>query len=182
MRSHSFQKGDIVRLNKAVRLRRAGNDRLDSEIRGEGTEYEVTQVFDDRVIIRTLGEEPDSYSGVRRKKSFRCDVEHILDAGSRRLGVKPEDTDDVKYVGVDDPGIQWLWDDLAAYAKGKSWCNQYDELVEYVGIPGRKRAYTAHQLVKGITLTAIIQARSQSEANQLLAATIASNQTPSAQG
>lgn len=183
------EKGEIVRLTQNATLSRAGNYRSDSQPFDEGREFVVTRVDSYWLTVRTLEKEYDSYSGRTQYKSFSCQRQYLALTVNdpdrpmpRKLGTKPEDTDEMTYIGTDHPGIQWLWDDLAAYAKGQNWCGTYDTLAEHVGIPGRKRPFTATTTINGITLTASIEARSQDDADQILAATVASNQTPSAQG
>lgn len=83
----------------------------------------------------------------------------------RRLGEKPEDTNEMTYIGIDHPGIQWLWDDLGKYATKQGYCPTYDALAAEIGIPGRIRTFTARAAIGGIEITSKVQARSQKEAN-----------------
>lgn len=87
----------------------------------------------------------------------------------RRLGEKPEDTDDMTYIGTDHPGIQWLWDDLGKYATQQGYCPTYDKLAAEIGIPGRVRTFTARASIGHVEVTSKLAARSQKEANEKLA-------------
>jgi hypothetical protein len=90
-----------------------------------------------------------------------------LRRAARTPGQKPEDTDEQVYIGIDHPGIQWIWDDLAQYAAGKHWCRQYDELAATLGIPGRKRMFSVSTKFGIYVLTGQVEARSQTEADRL---------------
>ena len=87
----------------------------------------------------------------------------------RRLGEKPDDTEEMTYIGIDHPGIQWLWDDLGKYATKQGYCPTYDALAAEIGIPGRVRTFTARATIGEIEITSKMQARSQKEANAKLA-------------
>jgi hypothetical protein len=87
---------------------------------------------------------------------------------ARKLGTKPEDTEEQAFIGIDDPGVQWIWDDLAEYAQRQSWCSQYDQLAAAVNIPGRPRNFTVRAMVNGNIITMQPRARSANEAIQFL--------------
>jgi hypothetical protein len=88
----------------------------------------------------------------------------------RRLGQKPDDSPDVPfiYIGIDDPGIQWLWDDMGKYAEEKGYCKEYDALVARLGIPGRPRNFDVKFKVGEYEAETTVRARSQREANELV--------------
>ncbi len=88
----------------------------------------------------------------------------------RKLGVKPEDTEELTHISVDDPRIQWLFQDMANFAEGKNWCSLYDELAEELGIPGREREWEVDVHRNGITMYATISARSETDARAKLEA------------
>ncbi len=86
----------------------------------------------------------------------------------RKLGQKPEDTDTMTYIGVDHPGIQWLWEDTAKAASNSRYCYQYDEIVSKLGIPGRVRNMDVTVTVNGLKVTSTVKARSQAEAEKIV--------------
>lgn len=86
----------------------------------------------------------------------------------RKWGQKPEDTDEITYIGVDHPGIQWLWDDLGLWANTSQYCSTYDSIVEQFGIPGRKRKFNAKVQFGAAEFSGQVEARSQEEADRLL--------------
>lgn len=75
----------------------------------------------------------------------------------RKLGTKPEDTDEMTYIGIDHPGIQWLFEDMGEYADGRSWCGDYDRLARELGIPGRKREFGVVVERNGIQIRATLR-------------------------
>jgi hypothetical protein len=82
----------------------------------------------------------------------------------RRLGTKP---DGEEFIGIDHPGIQWLFDDMGAFAEREGYCSQYDALCVKLGIPGRPRDFTVKSTINGIAISATVKARSQREANEM---------------
>jgi hypothetical protein len=90
----------------------------------------------------------------------------------RKLGEKPADTDDVPYIhiGIDDPGIQWLFEDMAAFADKQIWCRQYDDLCEQLGIPGREQDWEVEVTRGDITMYATITAHTYKDAQAKLEA------------
>lgn len=84
----------------------------------------------------------------------------------RKLGKKPEGDE---YIDINHPGIQWLFDDMGAYATKEGYCPQYDALCAKLGIPGRPREFTVTTMVRGIKMSATVSARSQREANEQVA-------------
>lgn len=84
----------------------------------------------------------------------------------RKLGQKPEGD---QFIGPDHPGIQWLWEDVAKVAERQSYCGYYDQIASSVGIPGRKRDIRVSHKVDGLTFEVIVKARSQKEADQIVA-------------
>lgn len=152
--------GDRVTLDQRRSLERQNrwNERREFE---PGHEFTVTRVYNDTLIVREMSLER-SYS------VYRSHVSLVGGGGRRRLGQKPDDTADMTYIGVDHPGIQWLWDDFGEYAQGQEWCRQYDRLVESFGIPGRKQPFHVVRTVHGISFTTTVRARSQTEAESMV--------------
>lgn len=135
---------------------------------------EVTRVYNDSVNVRTITPRTfrQSYDTVTKNVSFQVDKRmlrwHDPDAPQpRKLGQKPEDTDEMIYVSTDDPGIQWLWEDMATFAEGKRWCSQYDELAAELGIPGRPDDHEVSITVNGVEFFTEIRAHSEAEALRL---------------
>lgn len=95
----------------------------------------------------------------------------------RPLGQKPEDSSDVPftYIDVSDPGIQWLFEDMAKFADGKSWCSQCDELAAALGIPGRPQEWDVELDIDNIVITASITAGSLAEATNILRSRLAAS-------
>lgn len=141
----------------------------------------VTRVFsmdNGTVIVRAETGRGAGYSF----QIHRSQLQFTSDVPVRRLrGVKPDDTPEMTYIGIDHPGIQWLWDDLGDYANDQSWCHQYDDLAEAIGIPGRKENFNVSVTRGGVIFQATVRARSEEQAQELAEHALGST-TPSAQG
>jgi hypothetical protein len=133
----------------------------------------VTRVYGQSLVARTADKMSvrGQYGGREMKRaSFSIDRLFLTGADPsrrpRRLGQKPEDTDDITYIDKLDPGIQWLWEDLGRYATEQGYCPQYDALCAKIGIPGRPRDFSVSLDLNGVRFSATVQARSQREANE----------------
>ena len=180
--------GTHVRLiNTGSHLRVNTNDRvtLTPDVR-----MRVTRVYSETVMVRTVEAITvrGQYGGSELKQaSFTIDKRLLILWDStaprpRKLGQKPEDTEEQTFIDVNDPAIKWIWDDLGAYAEGKNWCSEYDQLCARVGIPGRPREFSVGHNIDGIRINAVVRAHSQREANELVAAALAKHlpaETPS---
>lgn len=171
--------GDGVVLNTGLTAERVNlyqADRLE-----RGTQFVVTRVYTERVQVRTVTLFPAMNSAQGRARSYIIEKGHLdRDDGAiaaaesagvnvpRRFGKKPEDTEEMTYIGIDHPGIQWLFEDMGKYATEQGYCPQYDALCARLGIPGRPRNFNVNQTVNGINITAQVQARSQAEANRIV--------------
>lgn len=173
--------GDIVQINRDLRgqYRLNTNDTFDLS---EGERLRVSRVNNESLSVRTVEtkmvRDTSTYGSrarVPRQVSFTIDRRFLMfddpnyvppppPPPPRKLGLKPEGDE---FLSVDDPRIQWIWDDLGAYADKKNWCPQYDELCKDVGIPGRPRDFNVTRTLNGIQIRASIKARSQTEANQM---------------
>ncbi len=137
-------------------------------------ELVVTRTYRDSVIVRTVEkmECRGSWSSGWENMSFQIDKVLLArfnpDNRPRRLGEKPEDTDEIQHIDIDHPGIQWLFTDMGRYADQQGYCSQYDLLCARLGIPGRERDFTVKTTLQGIELSTVIKARSQREANEKL--------------
>ena len=82
----------------------------------------------------------------------------------RKLGDKPEGDD---YLDSNDPRIQWIFDDMGAYATNSSYCSTYDKLMGELGLPGRPKDFTITEDINGFTVSKKYKARSKKEAQAL---------------
>jgi hypothetical protein len=103
--------GDGVVLNTettAERVNSYQSDRLD-----RGTQFVVTRVYTNRVQVRTVAVFTSQYSNQARGRSYILDKGHLdMDDGAtraaeqagvtvpRRLGKKPEDTEEMTYINI----------------------------------------------------------------------------------
>lgn len=167
--------GEIVTLTARGEHERVGT--TDYIVLEPETELVVTRVYNTTLQVRTVGtvRVPAGWGGHHedRRASFNISRE-LLDLVEerpgrprpRKLGRKPEDTEDMTYVRIDDPGLQWLFDDMGRYATEQGYCPQYDALCAKLGIPGRERQFDVKITFRGIELTGRVMARSQREANE----------------
>jgi len=168
--------GEFVTVNKTLvrQTRYNGNEVMDLE---PGERFTISRAYSNRLIIRTIREiDPPTghYWAANSQWSFSVSREDVIFADAnyvpppppRKIGEKPEGED---FLDVNDPRIQWIWDDLGRYADKKNWCPQYDELCRDVGVPGRPRDFNVTRTLNGIQIRASIKARSQAEANDLFA-------------
>lgn len=133
----------------------------------------VTRVYSNSIVGRTAEKMSvrGQYGG-REQKHASFSIDRLFLTGAdpsrrpRRLGQKPEDTDEITYIDKLDPGIQWLWEDLGRYATEQGYCPQYDALCAKIGIPGRPRDFSVNLDLNGVRFSATVQARSQREANE----------------
>ena len=131
----------------------------------------VTRVYNDNVMVRTVDNIIVYGEATRASFSIPRRSLTLWDANAprpRRLGQKPEDTEEMTFIDVNDPRVKWIWDDLGTYAENKNWCSEYDQLCARVGIPGRPRDFTVGYVVGGISIRATVKAHSQREANEMV--------------
>lgn len=165
-------KGDRVQLTATRRLTQM-NSTHTFEI-SETEELEVTGVFQETLLVRTVQVKsvPRTWSNPEnRRVSFQVnrDLLQLADPNRpapRRLGQAPEGD----HIDVDDPRIQWLFNDMGKYADDKGYCAEYDKLTARLGIPGRPRDFSVHFKLGDIAATTVVKARSQKEANEIVAA------------
>lgn len=70
-------------------------------------------------------------------------------------------------IPAEHPGLEWLWEDAGRMADRLGLCEDYDRLCDALGIPGRVRTFSISLLsADGITVTAKVEARSKSLAEQ----------------
>lgn len=158
-----IESGEHYRMNTNDRYRLTTGDAL-----------EVRQVFRESVNVRTVETRYNRSTGRHERMSFALNkgAVRLLDPDRplpRKLGKKPDDPD---LIDVDDPRIQWLFDDMGKYADDQGWCSQYDTLCIRLGIPGRPRDFEVQRTIGGIELRTTVKARSQKEANELVDAAL----------
>lgn len=171
--------GEFVRVTQAGEHLRVNTSQY---LRVEpAMQLRVTRIFNDSVMVRTVAQMrvPTAWGGGEmRVCSFTID-KHLLTLWDesaprpRKLGQKPEDTEEMTYIDVNDPRLKWIWEDLGAYAEGKNWCSEYDQLCARIGIPGRPRDFSIEHVVGGISIRATVKAHSQREANDIVKAALA---------
>lgn len=175
--------GDRVQVNRLMerQYRLNTNDRYDLR---EDEVFVVTRVNSSTLNIRGPKQVRDTrypHNTADRDVSFAVDrmflrfqdPNYVPPPPPRKLGRVPTHEEarleeDVEIIGIDHPGIQWLFDDMGRYATEQGYCPQYDALCIKLGIPGRPRDFTVRSTVKGMVLTTTVQARSQREANQIV--------------
>jgi hypothetical protein len=92
---------------------------------------------------------------------FRIPTAHVRHE-ARKIGQVPADG-----IPADHPGLEWLWEDAGRMAERLGLCGDYDRLCDALRIPGRVRTFTISLLsADGITVTAKVEARSKSLAEQ----------------
>ena len=171
--------------NLAQTYRLNTHDRFSLEA---GEVFTVTRIYAETLQVRTVETktvtETRNYSQrqVQRQVSFQIDRMHLAfrdpnyvpPPPPRKLGTTPKYEDlpnlppGASIISIDHPGIQWLFDDMGAYAEREGYCPQYDVLCARLGIPGRPRNFKVTKTIGGIPLSADIKARSQKEANELV--------------
>lgn len=171
---HIFMVGDRVELagDGDRTYGRVGNSYGSLTIR-PGVEVTVTRVFGGAFemfvrgpILRTGGGLMADATVQVPQSDFRLvDPDRPI---PRKLGTKPDDTEAMHYIAVDDPRIQWLFDDMGAFATKEGYCSQYDALCVKLGIPGRPRDFSVKSTINGIAISATVKARSQREANDMI--------------
>lgn len=162
------EEGEYYRMNTSHRYRLR-----------ETEEFEVTRVFGSSVNVRSVNTIYNRWSGRNERMSFSFSNVQIVPEDPntprpRKLGEKPEGDE---FIGLDHPGIQWLFDDMGKYADKQGWCPQYDTLCIRLGIPGRPRDFSVKAKFGDIEVTSTIKARSQREANEAFEAALAATPT-----
>lgn len=164
------QVGQYVRANQQIYCEQVGGGGTLSFWVSPGEEGRITRLgrFSHLVRWSTPTQERSAWAP-RHALDYLDDSEVLPHSPTKRpMGQKPEDTEDMTYIGTDHPGIQWLWDDMSRYASRKNWCGDYDRLVAELGIPGRKQRFNVFRevAINGVRarLGRGVMARSQEEA------------------
>ncbi len=132
--------------------------------------FRITSIFSESVNVRSVNRKENPWSGRNEEMSFSFNLGQleVVDPNApapRKLGKKPAGD---QYIGIDDPGIQWLFEDMGAFATEQGYCPQYDALCAKLGLPGRPRTSRSTATVNGVTFHTTVKARSQREANELV--------------
>lgn len=132
--------------------------------------FRVTSVFAGSVNVRTINRKQNRWSGRNEDMSFSFMLHQVEEYDPnapkpRRLGKKPEGDE---FIGIDHPGIQWLFEDMGKFADQQGYCPQYDALTAKLGIPGRPRDFTVNKTINGVQFLSTVKARSQREANEMV--------------
>ena len=164
--------GDTITVQSGTYRRAPGNARFFQVTVRDDLPITVTRAPDDGFLL-ARGYLLGGGSGLASIEVPMASVltrngERFQEEGAPRLlGVKPEDTDDMAYIGVDHPGIQWLFEDMANFATNSNWCSEYERLASFLGIPGRKWTVSAVSST-GIQVTAEITAMDELAALRVL--------------
>jgi hypothetical protein len=87
-----------------------------------------------------------------------------VDKPTRRIGEVPAGG-----IEIDDPRIQWIFEDAGRLADRFGYCRVYEQIAEQLGAPGRERTFTIKlAITDGIEVTAKVVARSKKLAEQEL--------------
>jgi hypothetical protein len=132
-----------------------------------GLRYVTIEQGDELLVTSMRG----TYLNVRKAKGgpvFRLDYTQVR-AIPRNIGQVPPDGLD-----VDDPRIQWIWDDAIRLADRLGLCRDFDKIADELGIPGREREFTLkYDVTPGVNLTAKVKARSKKLAEEKLRSSMA---------
>lgn len=163
--------GDVITVDNLVYPRTSGNSYPARLEVAEGTKLEVTRVYTD-----TLTAKGDIYRGssasIRMVKSHVRTVNGVdritglMPVVPRPLGEKPADTASMTYIGIDHPGIQWLFEDMGKFADDSDWCDQYEELCDELGIPNRGELFDVEADVYGVIVSAEFRGQNYSDAKE----------------
>lgn len=171
-----FVVGDRVELIERRTFPRLGNSYGNITVE-PGTEMTITRTYHVASEVVVRGPILRTGGGFTVEASVQGPTTwfQLVDADRplpRRLGSKPDDTPELTHIAIDDPRIQWLFNDMGAYAEREGYCSQYDALCAKLGIPGRPREFKTGTTINGIYVTAQVKARSQREANEMFKAAL----------
>lgn len=163
-----FQKGQTITFaNNYPDAQRAGGwGHARNFLRGHSAQ--VTTVRRNTITVRV--ENPNGDYGESKYLSYNV-PRSVLEAPNgeawneeekpkpRKIGEVPEGG-----ISPDDPGLAWLWEDAAKVASNSGYCGLYDDIVDKLNIPGRMRDIRISLKIDGVTIDAIVKARSRKEA------------------
>ncbi len=137
-------------------------------------ELRISRVYRDTLLVRGPILSGGRYASFTMYKTQLNSVNGLdPDTGAapivpRALGEKPEDTPEMTYIGLDHPGIQWLFQDMGKFADNVGWCETYDNLAEEFGIPAREEEFQVSVTHNGVVVSATIKARDSEAAEEIL--------------
>jgi len=131
-----------------------------SRVQGYGT---VSFERGDELLVTSIRQ-----SGLNVRKASGGSVFRIawksVAKPARALGQVPEGG-----IEIDDPRIQWLFEDAGRLADRFGYCRVYEQITEMLGAPGRERNFTIKlAIADGVEVTAKVLARSKRLAEQEL--------------
>lgn len=157
-----FTKGQQVTFNSETRGDRGAG--YGSRLFARNSSAEVTAV---RRLTITVRHEATGYSYNVPRTSLKTPNGEVwtppVKVPPRKLGTPPEGG-----ISPDDPRIAYLWEDAAKLANRLSFCGEYDQITEKLGIPGRERDIDVSIKINGIDVRTTVKARSKNEAEALV--------------
>ncbi|URP22092.1 hypothetical protein SEA_BIG4_334 [Microbacterium phage Big4] len=176
-----FQKGQTVTFAERVTAQRAGGYG-DSKNFARGDSAEVTTVRKDTITVRVDNPNYGQTSGTGYFATRETSKTHSYNVPRSSLNApngeawtvvekpKPRKIGEVPEGGIaaDDPRIAHIWEDAGKLATRFGYCNNYDQIVEKLGAPGRERDIYVSVDHKGLQVTATVKARSEKEAKQIV--------------
>lgn len=157
MRISDAHLGQRVRTDGRIRLEQASGWGA-SFLTDPGHDAIITRLGRERVIIRQ--NDRSGWIGIHEIEPADT---VLLDPNApqpRKLGQMPTEGE---HIAVNDPRVQWIWNDIATYADKAAWCAQYDRICADLGLPGRPRIYTVRGDLNGIPIVFNPSARSVDE-------------------
>ena len=139
----------------------------------EGTRGRVTREGTNSSLVRWYP--TNQYGDARGAFSMWADntlieaVDGLPQPEQRKLGQKPEGDE---YLDPRDPRLDWFWDDVSRLAPRTQYCDTFDRILSQLGLPPRKKEFTARAKLDGFTVTGTVMARTQAEADQMFQAQV----------
>lgn len=131
-----------------------------------GNTYKIDHVYADGAHVR-LGL-LDRY-GVTRNYKVPNDLVEYADPSKPRVRKLGEVPSEGEHISVDDPRVQWIFEDMGTLATQMGHCGDYDRMADRLGFPGRERFFKVTRDIKGLSATFHVRARSRSQAEAAVA-------------
>lgn len=163
--------GDVITVDNIIYPRASGNSWPERIAVAEGTKLEVTRVHTGTLTAKgpinrgSIASIRITHGRVRTVNGLDR-VTGLAPVVPRKLGEKPADTASMTYIGVDHPGIQWLFDDMGQFADEQDWCSQYDDLCDELGIPNRGELFDVEADVNGVVVSAEFRGQNYGDAKE----------------
>lgn len=162
-----IKKGDIVAISEDARLGGSGDYIGYQKTYPAGTEFEVTGTGRMNRVNNPFvtGRDTSNDSDYVREIPLNIVVDPDPNAPKpRKLGEAPEGS-----IAIDDPRIEYIWDDAKKAATQAGYCSYYDTLVKKLGAPGPVKSWIVSTTIKGIPVTIKADARTQKQADEIVA-------------